>query len=206
MRVPYRPLTEKQYLELIKSSPVILTTGSGLKDINIFQKKQRGQNLNYGNGFVSSIIAKYGPKILPLLKKYLFPAAKEFGKDVLGDVVSGKSSLRKSLKKRGLQSLGNVAKKVVSGKGRGGKVVKRKRARYVLRKKKSRSSSRKGKKRNKTAVKVKKGGKRVQRKRKSRGKKSKGITRKTRSLRRTIKKKHCNKATRKNCPKDIFSL
>ena len=131
MRIPYRPLSEQQYVELLKNNPVILTSGSGLKEINIFRKRQRGQQLRHGNGFISNIITKYGPKLLPLLRKYIFPAVKQFGKDVVNDVVTSDTPLRKSIKKRGLQSLGNITKKVVTGRG----ITRRKKLRASRKKK-----------------------------------------------------------------------
>ena len=68
----------------------------------------------------------YGPKMLPFLRNYILPTARSMGKDVLNDVVSGKSTLKKSLKKRGLQSVGKIAARVVargSGARRGGGVL-----------------------------------------------------------------------------------
>ena len=40
MRVPYRTLSEKEYLELLKTNPVFLTSGSGISDINILKKNK----------------------------------------------------------------------------------------------------------------------------------------------------------------------
>ena len=75
--------------------------------------------MSQGDGFLGNVLSKYGPKIFPFLKKYILPAAKQMGSDVLSDMSSGRSTLKKSLKKRGLQSLGNVTRKVMTGEGRG---------------------------------------------------------------------------------------
>ena len=116
MRVPAPILDEKEFLRLVKENPVLLTSGNGIHDINIFRRKKR---VTQGDGFLGNVLTKYGPKIFPFLKKYIFPAAKQMGGDMLSDMRSGRSTLKKSLKKRGLQSLGNITRKVLSGEGRG---------------------------------------------------------------------------------------
>ena len=116
MRVPAPILDEKEFLRLVKENPVFLTSaGHGLHDINIFRRRKR---VSQGDGFLGNVLSKYGPKIFPFLKKYILPAAKQMGSDVLSDMSSGRSTLKKSLKKRGLQSLGNVTRKVMTGEGR----------------------------------------------------------------------------------------
>ena len=75
--------------------------------------------MSQGDGFLANVLAKVGPRIFPFLKRYILPAAKQMGSDVLSDMSSGRSTLRKSLKKRGLQFLGNVTRKVMTGEGRG---------------------------------------------------------------------------------------
>merc|ERR1712212_581668 len=85
-------------------------------DINIFRRRKM---VSQGDGFLANVLSKYGPKIFPFLKRYILPAAKQMGSDVLSDMSSGRSTLKKSLKKRGLQSLGNVTRKVMTGEGRG---------------------------------------------------------------------------------------
>ena len=116
MRVPVPILDEKELTRLLKENPVLLTSaGHGLHDINIFRRRKR---VSQGDGFLANVLAKYGPRIFPFLKRYILPAAKQMGSDVLSDMSSGRSTLKKSLKKRGLQSLGNVTRKVMTGEGR----------------------------------------------------------------------------------------
>ena len=114
MRVPAPILDEKEFLRLVKENPVFLTSGHGIHDINIFRRRKR---VSQGDGFLGNVLSKYGPKIFPFLKKYILPAAKQMGSDILSDMSSGRSTLKKSLKKRGLQSLGNVTRKVMTGEG-----------------------------------------------------------------------------------------
>ena len=118
MRVPAPILDEKEFLRLVKENPVFLTSGHGIHDINIFRRRKR---VSQGDGFLGNVLSKYGPKIFPFLKKYILPAAKQMGSDILSDMSSGRSTLKKSLKKRGLQSLGNVTRKVMTGEGRRGR-------------------------------------------------------------------------------------
>ena len=80
------------------------------------------RKLRHGEGFIRNLLSTYGTKLIPLLKKYVLPATKNFAKNLTVDVIKGKS-LKKSLKKRGTQSAKEVALKVVSGRG-----VKRKRS------------------------------------------------------------------------------
>merc|ERR1712212_307768 len=83
-------------------------------DINIFRRRKM---VSQGDGFLANVLSKHGPMIFPFLKRYILPAAKQMGSDVLSDMSSGRSTFKKSLKKRGLQSLGNVTRKVMAGEG-----------------------------------------------------------------------------------------
>jgi hypothetical protein len=47
--------------------------------------------------------------------KNVAPTALEFAKEVVGDVVSGNSNIRSSLKKRGIHALRNVGERIVRG-------------------------------------------------------------------------------------------
>ena len=112
MRVAYVPLNEKDFLKSLQyGHPNILTLGNGLGDINIF----RDRRLRRGSGAFTNLVFKYGRKLLPYLQKYLWPAAKEFGKNVASDVISGDTSIKKKLKNRGKQSLKNLGQRILSG-------------------------------------------------------------------------------------------
>ena len=122
VRVAVQRLDARQWAA-IQSHPLQLTRGGGVRDITTFSKKRRGAGVG---SFLGNLVKTYGPKMLPFLRNYILPTARSMGKDVLKDVVSGKSTLKKSLKKRGLQSAGKIAARVVargSGARRGGGVL-----------------------------------------------------------------------------------
>lgn len=121
MRVPYTPLTESQFIQLLKNENKHLRFGNGLSDINIFKRRKLDPGLVYGEGFLGDLFSKLGPKILPLLRTYLLP----FAKNVTGDILKGEK-IKNSLKKRGLQSMREIGSKIISGEGR-----KRKRKRRI---------------------------------------------------------------------------
>merc|ERR1712033_130028 len=63
-----------------------------------------------------SILSQVGRKALPFLKEWVLPSAKEYGKNVLSDVMAGRV-LKSSLKTRGKESLKNIGSRIMSGKG-----------------------------------------------------------------------------------------
>ena len=91
-----------------------------MSDINVYRRKTR-----QGEGIFGSIFGKLVPKILPILKNYIFPAAKSLGENVISDVIQGEK-FKSSLKKRGLQSAGDMAGRIMRGRG-----MKRRRKRRV---------------------------------------------------------------------------
>ena len=98
MRVPYTPLSEAQFLNILKHTDETTIRGNGLSDINIFKRTQIDRNLIHGDGFLSDIFSKLGPKIIPLLKNHVLPASKKFAKNVVGDILKGEKI--KNLSKR----------------------------------------------------------------------------------------------------------
>ena len=97
MRVPAPILDEKEFLRLVKENPVFLTSGNGIHDINIFRRRKR---VTQGDGFLGNVLSKYGPKIFPFSKKYIFPAAKQMGGDMISDISSGRSTFKKIIGKK----------------------------------------------------------------------------------------------------------
>ena len=97
MRIPFHPLSESEFEQLLKSDEAYAytTRGHGLSDINVFSTRRR--RLQHGHGFFKNLIAKYGPKLIPLVKKYLFPATKRFASNIASDVLNGEK-LKTSLK------------------------------------------------------------------------------------------------------------
>ena len=120
MRTPFRPLSESEFENLLKSESAFAytTSGHGLSDINVFTTRKR----RVGQGFFTNMLTRYGPKLIPLVKKYLFPATTRFASNVASDMISGEK-MKSSMKKRGKESAKNLALHVLSGKG----VRKRKR-------------------------------------------------------------------------------
>ena len=124
MRVEYVDLSESEFNALIRQESENTTrirSGRGLSDINVYRRKTR-----QGEGIFGSIFGKLVPKILPILKNYIFPAAKSLGENVISDVIKGEK-FKSSLKKRGLQSAGDMASRIMR-RGRG---MKRRRKRSV---------------------------------------------------------------------------
>ena len=128
MRTPYKPLNERDYLRSQHQygHKNILTLGNGIGDITIF----RDRRLRKGTGAFTNLIFKYGRKILPHLQKFLWPSIKEFGKNVAGDVITGDTSFKQSLKNRGKQSLKKVGERILRGEGK--KINRRRRRRRRL--------------------------------------------------------------------------
>ena len=225
MRVAYRPLNERQFMEhLHKDVGDILAMGSGLGDINIFKK----HHLTKGSGAFSNFILKYGKKILPYVKNLLWPAAKEFGGEVMDDITSGKHSLKTSLKKRGLKKLAKVGQRIITGEGR----TTRRRRRTLRRKCKKNMTTKAGRvckrrrRRRKRSTRnvASKGGATKKRVRHAKRKSTGGARRKPRAAKKrstrkrvikpskitrskTMRSMDCSRpGARKLCAKDIFGM
>ena len=93
-------------------SPII--SGQGQGDINIF-RRYRPNTLTRGQEILS-ILSQIGKRSLPFLKEWILPSAREYGKNVLADVIGGKS-LKSSLKSGGKKSLKNLSHRIVRGRG-----------------------------------------------------------------------------------------
>merc|ERR1712055_486234 len=99
-----------------------------------------------GHGLMS-ILGQIGRKALPFIKEYFLPSAKELGKNVLSDVIAGKS-FKSSLKTRGKQSLKDVGQRIVKGsssKRRMASLLKRKKRLAINRLRRHRRRKVKGK-------------------------------------------------------------
>ena len=116
MRVPFKPLDERDYLKSQQQhgNHNILTLGSGFGDITIF----RDRRLRRGSNAFTNLIFKWGRKALPFLQKYILPEAKEFTKNMAGDIISGNTSAKQAFRQRGKQSLKNVGQRILRGEGR----------------------------------------------------------------------------------------
>ena len=113
--------SELELDSILKSLHNNLSQGRGFDDISIFKAYRKNNRYlrknTRGSGLFSNFLGGLSRKVLPFLKNYILPIAKQFGKDIYSDVTSGNSSVKKSVKKRGLQSLANLANKLSEGEG-----------------------------------------------------------------------------------------
>ena len=208
MRVAYTPLDEKEFQNSIHVAATNqLSIGNGPGDITIFRKYK----LNKGHGAITNAILKHGKRILPYLKQYLWPTAKQFGKDVAMDMLSGETTLKNSLKKRGKQSVRDVGKRVLKsrmGVGRGPSVRRPKST--INRKKKKKKAQR-----SRSRIALGRGQAKTSKLRKiklrappRRGAQGRRLVRKKVKGRRGKASVDCSRRPRVagTCPKDIFSI
>ena len=209
--IGFKTLSEHEFNTISKSfTPII--SGQGQGEINIFRRHRRLRNTR-GHGLMS-ILGQIGRKALPFIKEYFLPSAKELGKNVLSDVIAGKS-FKSSLKTRGKQSLKDVGRRIVKGtssKRRVASILKRKKRLGVnrLRRRRRRGGPRKGKgmRKKKNLSKKKKNKKKKYGQGRRKG--AKGSARKTkrrisRSKKSLMGKAKCSRRRSPSCPKDIFS-
>ena len=111
MRVLFIPPSEGDFKKLLDGN---IRQGGGVSDISVFSPTVRR-----GGGIFSTIARR----VLPFLFRNIAPAATEFGKKVVSDVITRKRPLKHSVKKRGIQALKRVGKNILSGSGR---VIKKK--------------------------------------------------------------------------------
>lgn len=209
--IGFKTLSEHEFNTISKSfTPII--SGQGQGEINIFRRHRPLRNTR-GHGLMS-ILGQIGRKALPFIKEYFLPSAKELGKNVLSDVIAGKS-FKSSLKTRGKQSLKDVGRRIVKGtssKRRVASILKRKKRLGVnrLRRRRRRGGPRKGKgmRKKKNLSKKKKNKKKKYGQGRRKG--AKGSARKTkrrisRSKKSLMGKAKCSRRRSPSCPKDIFS-
>ena len=208
--IGFKTLSEHEFNTISKSfTPII--SGQGQGEINIFRRHRPLRNTR-GHGLMS-ILGQIGRKALPFIKEYFLPSAKELGKNVLSDVIAGKS-FKSSLKTRGKQSLKDVGRRIVKGtssKRRLASILKRKKRLGVNRlRRRRRGGPRKGKgmRKKKNLSKKKKNKKKKYGQGRRKG--AKGSARKTkrrisRSKKSLMGKAKCSRRRSPSCPKDIFS-
>ena len=197
--IAFKTLSEQEFNSISNSfSPII--SGHGQGDINIF-RRYKPNRVTRGHGLLS-ILSQIGKRALPFLKEWVLPSAKEYGKNVLTDVISGKT-LKSSLKSRGKESLQNIGKKIMGSGSRKRKASALKRRKL----KRLRRTTHKGKgrknKNNRKRIKKSYGG--LRKKRKSHVRKNRKIKKISRPRRTLMRKKSCARKKNPSCPKDIFS-
>ena len=112
MRIVFEPPTEEEFIELF----FFPKEGGSLKDIRVYNPYISTTHPRGGGLF--SVLGGLLRKAAPFLMKTFTPAAVEFGKGVLDDIGSGREPLKQSIKKRGLDALRGVGKKLVGGGGK----------------------------------------------------------------------------------------
>ena len=200
MRVPFKPLDEKDYLKSQQQhgNHNVLTLGSGFGDITIF----RDRRLRRGSNAFTNLIFKWGKRALPFLQKYILPEAKEFTKNMAGDIMSGNTSAKQAFRQRGLKSLKNVGQRLMSGEGR------RRRAKGVKRMASKRKKIGCGTRKKKGKTLKKRTGKKKRRGGAIKKKKKRLVVRKKRKHSKSLSMSSvdCSRPTMKKfCKKDIFS-
>ena len=209
--VAFKTLSEHEFNTISKSfTPII--SGQGQGEINIFRRYRPKQNTR-GHGLMS-ILGQIGRKALPFIKEFFLPSAKELGKNVLSDVIAGKS-FKSSLKTRGKQSLKDVGRRIVKGsssKRRIASILKRKK-RLGINRLRRRRRRHKGKGRKNGKAKKKNLSKKKKNKKKKYGQGRRKAYRSGRKTKRRISrskkslmgKAKCSRRRSPSCPKDIFS-
>ena len=113
MRIVFQDLTESQFNSLLNRESNLnnrIRIGHGLADIHIFQRNRQGQ------GFIGDIFSKLGSKVIPFIKELIFPATKSLARNIASDIASGEN-FKKSLKRRSLETVAEVASKIMKGRG-----------------------------------------------------------------------------------------
>lgn len=111
----FEPPTEDEFIELF-----LLKKGGSLRDIRVYTPHSHPRG-----GGLFSVLGGLLRKAAPFLLKTFAPAAVEFGKGVLDDVGSRREPLKQSVKRRGVDALRNVGKKLIGGGKKKKKTKKR---------------------------------------------------------------------------------
>ena len=121
VRIAFVPLSEREFDVLIRNSHHLpKLSGGSLNSISIYKSKfpyKRG-------GGIFSFLSKLGQTAFPIIKKYVMPSVKDFGREIIGDIASG-INIKKSLKSRAIKNLGKVGRRIINGGG-GSRNIKKK--------------------------------------------------------------------------------
>ena len=106
MRVAYVHPSAEDFNRLFSNS----LHGSGLNDIRVYRHYSKG-------GSIFGVLGNLARSALPFLRGVILPEVGSFIKNITDDV-SNNVPIRKSLKKNAKSSIGNLGKRVFSGKGK----------------------------------------------------------------------------------------
>ena len=126
MRVEYVPLSVSDFDKLFQGHSAS-RRGSGLSDIRPYY----AEGFHPRGGGLLSILGSLARRSIPFLRRYILPAAATMSKDIIDDYSQGQN-LRQSIKKRGIDAVKSVGKKIMTG---GRKRTKTRRKRRVAKKK-----------------------------------------------------------------------
>ena len=132
MRVEYVPLSVSDFDKLFQGHSA---RGGGLNDIRAYY----ADGFHPRGGGLLSILGSLARRSIPFLRRYILPAAATMSKDIIDDYSQGEN-LRHSIKKRGIDAVKSVGKKIMTG---GRKRTKTKRKRRAVKKKTTKKSTRK---------------------------------------------------------------
>ena len=111
-RSELKELSEQEFAQIVRNQAVYKLRGGGLDDINIFRTKKRYLQ---GSGLLSSF-ANLSKLLLPVIRRYVLPAAGSFASGVVKDVSAGRN-FKESIKQHGKKKLKKMGSKILSGRG-----------------------------------------------------------------------------------------
>ena len=122
-RVAFVPPSENDFKILFdRDKTHVSRRGSGLSDITVFSPPAP---IRYRKGAgIFSAISGIAKRVIPLLFRAAKPAVKEFGVNMVKDIVS-KRPIKKSLKKHGLRAVRKTGRNLLRGSGRVKKAYKK---------------------------------------------------------------------------------
>ena len=146
MRVAFTPPSVREYALVFRRKTRLKGNkrrGYGLNDIRVFVPPHLRDNRGGG---LFSILSGLTRKAVPFIMRNVAPAAVEFGKNVMTDVLSGDGTVRETLKKRGVETLRKTGQKLLAGPELHPGIINKKKKKIVGKKKKKKKMTRKLKK------------------------------------------------------------
>ena len=141
MRVAFLPPSEEEFLRLFANNGL---KGAGFSDIRTPQFYPPNRSHQRGAGFFSTL-ANIAKSAAPFLIRNIAPSAMHFASGVFDDLSTGNRKLKDSLKKRGIDAVKEIGRRVMKGGGRK-KKKKARSAKRISRKKKKKKTVAKNKK------------------------------------------------------------
>ena len=115
MRVAFTPPSVGEYALVFRGKKRLKANkkrGYGLSDIRVFIPPHLKENRGGG---LFSLLSGLTKRAVPFLMKNIAPAAVEFGKNVVTDVLTGDGTVKQTLRKRGVESLKKTGRRLLLG-------------------------------------------------------------------------------------------